>query len=59
MADGLFSAVADSGFEVGVIPVPDGTHRVGGSEPSSIIVAGFDSYAYLGETGAAVIHPEG
>ena len=60
--DGLFAEVAASGFEVAVVDVSDGTHRFEGSDPLSIIVAGydaFDSYAYLGGTGAAVIHPEG
>ena len=60
--DGLFSPVAGSNFEVGFVPIADGTHLVDGSEPFSIVIAGydqFDSYAYLGGTGAAVLYPEG
>lgn len=60
--DALFLPVAGSGFSVGFVPVDDGTHLVDGSAPFSIVITGFDqfdSYAYLGGTGAAVLHPEG
>jgi hypothetical protein len=63
--DELFIPIADSGYEVARVPVPDGIHVFDGDDEAfSIVILGYDtwdSYAYLGGTGTGVInpHPEG
>jgi hypothetical protein len=57
-ADMEFAPVADSGYEVGRILVPDGVHVLdGGDAAFQVVVVGFDSYGYLGGTGTGVINP--
>jgi len=61
ISDAMFVPVADSGYEVARIPIPDGIHVLDGdNSPFSVIIIGydtFDSYAYLGGTGTGVINP--
>ncbi len=62
VADNSFNPVGNSGFEVARVPLADGVHVLDGmGDPFSIIVVGYDqydSYAYLGGTGTAIINPD-
>lgn len=57
-----FIPVGDGDFEVARVLTPDGVHTVDGSgDPVSVSVVGYDSYdsyAYLGGVGTAVINPD-
>jgi hypothetical protein len=61
LSDALFVPVADSGYEVGRVPMTDGVHLFdGGDAAFSVVIVGwdsYDSYAYLGGTGTGVINP--
>lgn len=62
IADNNFNPVGNSGFEVARVALGDGVHVLDGDmDPFSIIVVGYDqydSYAYLGGTGTAIINPD-
>jgi hypothetical protein len=59
--DGAFNPVANSGYEVARVPIPDGVHVLdGGEDPFGVVIVGYDnwdSYAYLGGTGTGTINP--
>lgn len=56
-----FNPVANSGYEVARVLVPDGVHVFdGGAVPFGVVIVGYDgwdSYAYLGGTGTGKINP--
>jgi hypothetical protein len=60
--DDLFTDVADTGFQVGRIPVPDGVHSLESTDDKkgiNVIVVGYDmadSYAYPGGMGVHSIN---
>lgn len=62
VAPDLFRRAGTSEWEIARIPVPDGVHVLdGGEEPVGVVVVGYDlwdSYAYTGGTGAAVLNPD-
>ncbi len=61
--DALFTDVADTGYQVGRIPAPDGVHileSADATEGINVIVVGYDggdSYAYPGGMGVQAINP--
>ncbi|MCA9662562.1 MAG: IgGFc-binding protein [Myxococcales bacterium] len=59
--DAAFNPVANSGYEVARVPIPDGVHVLdGGEDPFGVVIVGYDSwdsYAYLGGTGTGTINP--
>ncbi len=59
--DTEFNPIANSGYEVARVLVPDGVHVFdGGMEPFGVVIVGYDthdSYAYLGGTGTGKINP--
>lgn len=59
--DTSFNPVANSGYEVARVSVPDGVHVFdGGTSAFSVVIVGYDdydSYAYLGGTGTGKINP--
>lgn len=61
--DALFTDVADTGYQVARIPVPDGVHTLESTDETkgiSVIVVGYDdddSYAYPGGMGIQPINP--
>ena len=55
-----FVPVANSGYEVARLSVADGVHVIDGTKNFAVVVVGYDqwdSYAYLGGIGTAVINP--
>ena len=55
-----FMPVANSGYEVARLSVADGVHVIDGTKNFAVVVVGYDqwdSYAYLGGIGTAVINP--
>ncbi len=58
--DTEFNPVGTGDWEVARVPVDDGVHVIdGGADPAGVVVVGYDawdSYAYTGGTGAAVIN---
>lgn len=59
--DSAFNPVAQSGYEVARVAIPDGVHVLdGGDERFGVVIVGYDdwdSYAYLGGTGTGKINP--
>jgi hypothetical protein len=60
--DASFNPVGNTGFEVARVPLGDGVHVLDGADSEfGIIVVGYDeydSYAYLGGSGTAIINPD-
>ena len=59
---GAFTAIPGSDFSVAVLPLTDGTHTTGSTNPHGITVEGyndFDSYLYPGGASFEIINPVG
>jgi hypothetical protein len=57
--EAAFAPVGTS-HEVARVPIGDGVHVIEGDEPFGVAIVGygsFDSYAYLGGVGTALINP--